>query len=79
MPKKKQGYDFEKSINDLEQLVERMESGKLSLEESLTAFEQGIKLTRECQAMLTQAEHKVQTLIQKNDTCCLEPLEEKEP
>ncbi len=79
MPKKKQGYDFEKSINDLEQLVERMESGKLSLEESLTAFEQGIKLTRECQTMLAQAEHKVQMLTQKNDDCYLEPLEEKEP
>ncbi len=78
MPKKKQGYDFEKSISELEQLVEQMESGKLSLEDSLAAFEKGIKLTRECQTMLVKAEQKVQLLTQKNDGCELESYEEKD-
>ena len=43
-----------------------MENGDLTLEESLKAFEQGIKLTRECQSALTQAEQKVQMLIAEN-------------
>lgn len=78
MPQKKQGYNFEKSIEELEKLVERMESGQLSLEESLGAFEQGVKLTRECQTMLTKAEQKVEMLVEKNDRFYLETLEEQE-
>ncbi|MCF7980957.1 MAG: exodeoxyribonuclease VII small subunit [Pseudomonadales bacterium] len=78
MPKKQKGYDFEKTLSDLEQLVERMESGDFSLEESLQAFEQGIKLTRECQSMLAQAEQKVQILIQGEDKIKLEPFESPE-
>lgn len=78
MPKKKQSYDFENSISELEQLVEQMESGELSLEDSLASFEKGIKLTRECQAMLVKAEQKVQLLTQKNDGCELESYEEKD-
>ena len=75
MPKKQKGYDFEKALSDLEQLVERMENGDFSLEESLQAFEQGIKLTRECQSMLAQAEQKVQVLIQGAGKITLEPFE----
>jgi len=78
MPKKPKGYDFEKALSDLEQLVERMENGDFSLEESLQAFEQGIKLTRECQRMLAQAEQKVQILIQGEDKINLEPFESTE-
>ena len=78
MPKKPKGYDFEKALSDLEQLVERMENGDYSLEESLQAFEQGIKLTRECQRMLAQAEQKVQILIQGEDKIKLEPFESTE-
>ncbi|MCB1663273.1 MAG: exodeoxyribonuclease VII small subunit [Pseudomonadales bacterium] len=78
MPKKPKGYDFEKALSDLEQLVERMENGDFSLEESLQAFEQGIKLTRECQRMLAQAEQKVQILIQGEDKIKLEPFESTE-
>ena len=43
-----------------------MEDGKLSLEESLQAFERGIKLTRECQSALKNAEQKVQVLLNEN-------------
>lgn len=53
-------------MSKLEHLVEQMEDGDFSLEESLKAFEEGIKLTRECQQELKKAEQKVQMLIQKN-------------
>ena len=65
MPKAKK-IDFEASLGQLEQLVEQMEDGELSLEESLKAFEQGVKLTRECQQALKQAEQKVQLLTEQN-------------
>jgi exodeoxyribonuclease VII small subunit len=53
---------FEETLAQLEALVSRMEDGRLSLEEALSAFESGIKLTRECQQSLQQAELKVQML-----------------
>ncbi|HEX5677821.1 MAG TPA: exodeoxyribonuclease VII small subunit [Alcanivorax sp.] len=57
---------LEQSLDSLEALVERMESGELTLEESLQAFEQGVKLTRECQQALTQAEQKVRILLEQD-------------
>ena len=67
MTKKKQAsFDFEKALEELEELVSSMEDGKLSLEDSLQAFEKGIKLPRECQAALKKAEQKVQVLINEN-------------
>ena len=66
MARSKKSIDFEKSLEELEGLVESMEEGELSLEESLKAFEQGIKLTRECQQALSEAEQKVQLLIEEN-------------
>ena len=64
--KKTAGFDFENALEELEALVTAMEDGELSLEESLQAFEKGIKLTRECQSALKQAEQKVQVLINEN-------------
>lgn len=64
---------FEKSLSDLQALVERLESGDLSLEESLATFEQGIALTRECQSALQQAEQRVQVLLEQNGTLTEEP------
>ncbi|HNP63734.1 MAG TPA: exodeoxyribonuclease VII small subunit [Woeseiaceae bacterium] len=55
--------DLEKSLADLEDLVEELESGDLSLENAMKKFEQGIKLTRGCQAALKDAEQKVQILM----------------
>lgn len=63
---RKKTVDFEKALNQLEELVTRMEEGELSLEDSLNAFEKGIKLTRECQTALDEAEQKVQLLIEEN-------------
>ena len=58
--------DFEKALDELETLVERMEQGESSLEESLKDFERGIELTRSCQAALAEAEQKVQILLKKD-------------
>ena len=59
--------DFEKSLNELEQLVRDLEHGELSLEQSLAAFERGVKLTRECQSALKSAEQRVEQLVQNSD------------
>ncbi|MDH5738023.1 MAG: exodeoxyribonuclease VII small subunit, partial [Gammaproteobacteria bacterium] len=56
----KKGYPFEASLAQLEKLVAQMEDGDLSLEESLKTFEQGVKLARECQTALKDAEQRVQ-------------------
>lgn len=63
---RKKAADFETSLAELQTLVERLESGELSLEDSLGAFEQGIRLTRDCQAALAQAEQKVQILLERD-------------
>ncbi len=56
---------LERSLEKLEKLVVQLESGDLSLEESLKHFELGINLTRECQATLKEAEQKVEILLKK--------------
>lgn len=58
--------DFEQSLAQLETLVEKLENSEFTLEQSLQAFEQGVKLTRECQQALSNAEQKVQLLIEEN-------------
>lgn len=76
MAAKKKAVDFEQSLNSLEALVNKMESGELSLEESLKAFETGIQLTRECQARLAAAEQQVQKLVeQQGGELSLEPFD----
>ena len=55
--------NLEKSLADLENLVEELESGDLPLETAMKKFEEGIKLTRGCQAALKEAEQKVQILL----------------
>lgn len=70
MTRKKAGnFNFEQALEELEQLVTAMEDGELTLEQSLQAFEKGIKLTRECQSALQEAEQKVQVLLnEEGDT-----------
>ena len=65
MPAKK-SVNLEKALGELEKLVEEMEQGNLSLEDSLKRFEKGIALTSDCQQALQNAELKVQELIEKN-------------
>jgi len=55
--------EFEHSLDELEQLVTRMEGGELSLDESLKSFERGIGLYRHCQTVLEQAELRVRLLL----------------
>ncbi|WP_425411379.1 exodeoxyribonuclease VII small subunit [Neptunomonas japonica] len=74
MPRKKKTPDFEQSLADLESLVTQMENGDLTLEASLNAFEEGIKLTRECQTLLDQAEQKVHILTSQNGEHKTEPF-----
>jgi exodeoxyribonuclease VII small subunit len=64
---KKQTINFEESLRNLESLVKQLEQGDLSLEESLKAFEVGIKLTRECSKQLDEAEQKVSVLVGEGD------------
>lgn len=59
---------FDETLSELERLVDSMERGNLSLEQSLAAFEQGVRLSREAQAALTQAEQKVQLLLDEAGT-----------
>ena len=65
--------DFESALKELETLVSRMESGELSLDESLKAFERGIELTRKCQSSLEAAELRVQALTKDKE------LEDSDP
>lgn len=67
--------DFEQSLAELERLVAGMERGDLSLEQSLSAFERGIALTRLCQTALKDAEQKVQILTNATGTPQAEPFE----
>jgi exodeoxyribonuclease VII small subunit len=77
MPKKNSPPSFEDALTELEQLVNRLERGELSLEESLQAFERGVSLTRTCQKALREAEQKVQILIEKNGNPALEPFRDE--
>ncbi|MCK5828751.1 MAG: exodeoxyribonuclease VII small subunit [Methylococcales bacterium] len=77
MTRKKSATLFENSLEELELLVEQMEQGDLSLEESLKSFERGVKLTSTCQKALQNAEQKVQILIEKNGKQTLEPFNDE--
>lgn len=64
-------FNFEQALNELKAIVDEMEEGKLSLEESLQKFERGITITRQCQKTLQEAEQQVQILLSQNDNVTL--------
>jgi exodeoxyribonuclease VII small subunit len=66
---------FEQSLAQLEALVARLESGELPLNEALASFEQGVRLTRDCQGALSAAQQKVQLLLQRGENLVLEDFE----
>jgi exodeoxyribonuclease VII small subunit len=66
--KKSTAFDFEQSLAELESLVQRMEQGDLSLEDSLAAFQRGVELTRACQQALSEAEQRVEILLARDAT-----------
>jgi exodeoxyribonuclease VII small subunit len=59
--------DFEKRLNRLEEIVGKMETGELTLEDSLKLFEEGVKLSRDCNSQLSEAEQKVKLLLGIDD------------
>jgi exodeoxyribonuclease VII small subunit len=61
-----QPQSFETSLEALEQIVQELEQGDLPLEKSLELFEQGIRLSRECQERLSQAERRIEVLLRDN-------------
>ena len=70
MPKKKistESLDFEPALKELESIVERMEKGEQTLEESLADFERGMNLSRQCQSNLKQAEQRVEKMLINQD------------
>ena len=71
-------FDFEQALEELETLVERMEQGEVTLEDSLKDFERGVELTRACQQALKNAEQKVQILMEKEGEATLVPFEDED-
>ena len=63
--KKPENLSFEEALSELEALVEQLENGEISLDESLKSFERGVALTRSCQTQLQNAELKVKTLSEE--------------
>lgn len=59
--------NFEKSMAELEEIVKKLESGETSLDESLTLFERGVKLSAQCSKLLEAAEQKVKVLLQSEE------------
>ena len=68
MPTSESIKDFEKSLQELEEIVGKMEQGQLSLEQSLDAFESGVQLTKQCQATLKSAQQRVSILTQAGNS-----------
>jgi exodeoxyribonuclease VII small subunit len=67
-------FNFEQALEELEQLVGKMEQGDLTLEQSLQEFERGVELTRHCQKALQEAEQRVEILLQKSTDAELTPF-----
>jgi exodeoxyribonuclease VII small subunit len=70
--------DFEASLKELETLVETMEKGDLSLEDSLGHFERGVQLSRTCQQALKEAEQKVEILMKKSGQDDIAPFDSED-
>ena len=67
MSKQENNKDFETSLKKLEKIVSDLENGDLPLEESIKTFEEGVKLTKHCQNLLSKAEIKIQKLVESKD------------
>ncbi len=69
------GIDFEKTLAELESLVEKLEKGDQSLDQSLSGFKHGIELTKQCQTVLDNAQQTVEQLINPEDQDSLAAFE----
>lgn len=76
MPEKQENLpDFEHALGELEVLVQKLESGQLSLDESLQEFKKGVELTRHCQQVLDNAQQTVEQLLKLDDESSAQPFE----
>ncbi len=78
MSNTEKSLDFEQAMERLESLVNQMENGNLSIEQSLQSFEEGIRLTRQCQKILEDAEQKVKVLTEENGVITAKPFPDSE-
>lgn len=67
--------NFEATLKELETIVHELETGEMSLEDSLAAFERGVKLTRDCQSALEKAEQRVNLLVEKDGELSTRPFD----
>jgi exodeoxyribonuclease VII small subunit len=74
LARESQPADFESSLNELEKLVQRLESGDLPLDDALKTFERGVELTRYCQTSLKAAQQKVDILLKRSGQPEVEPF-----
>ena len=58
---------FEEALKELETIAEKIEQGKIGLEESITQYERGMALVKQCREILAKAEHKIQQLQERAD------------
>jgi exodeoxyribonuclease VII small subunit len=78
MPRKKQDQDFETALSRLEEIVDKLESGELSLEESIALYTEGVDMAGICSKKLNEAEGQVAKLTKLAEAFSLEPLDETE-
>jgi len=69
---------FEEALQSLEAIVDRLEEGNLELEDALSAFEDGVKLTRRCAGQLEDAERRIEELVQEGEKWIARPFEPSE-
>jgi exodeoxyribonuclease VII small subunit len=74
VPQEPQQPDFERALDELEKLVERLERGDLPLDDALRTFERGVELTRHCQSALKAAQQRVEILLKRNGQATTEPF-----
>lgn len=79
MVPKKNVFDFEQNLSELERIIVQMEEGNLTLEASLEQFEKGVGLIKSCQKALQAAEQRVEILVQKNSGFHLDPFIPEDP
>ncbi len=79
MPPDSQSSEFEQALEELERLVERLESGDLPLDEALRNFERGVELTRKCQGALKAAQQRVEILLRRDGAPSPFAVSDEEP
>lgn len=79
MATKKNVFDFEQNLSELERIIAQMEAGNLTLEAALEQFEKGISLIKACQKALQAAEQRVEILVEKHGGLHLEPFIPEDP